>query len=420
LVFAWKFVMSWMGWGVLVVAGIVSLPCLIVAAECFLALLPLPKYRTNERRKAAVLIPAHNEQLLIGRTLQSLLPQLTEADRVLVVADNCTDNTAPIARSHGVEVLERHDMERRGKGFALAAGVVHLAANPPDVVIVFDADCVAEAGMVDVLSRTAVSTGRPVQALYLMDPPESAGPGGLISAFAFLVKNQVRARAMHRIGLPVLLTGTGMAFPWELIRDAPLATDDIVEDLTLGLTFAVAGRGPVYVESARVNGRLPDSTAGAATQRTRWEHGYLQTILTQCPRLAWTGVRGFRSDLLLVALDLVVPPLALLVLSGLVAVAVSLVEVWLNGTWWAVLMMGLAAGAAGMGLSVAWVVFARKRFPLRAMVSIPAYVLKKLPIYTGFLVHRQQAWVRTERRLEESTDAMESDTSAQEKFGERR
>ena len=410
--------MSWVGWGLLVVAGVVSVPCLIVAAECFLALLPLPKHRTSERGKVAVLIPAHNEQLLIGQTLQQLLTQITDADRVLVVADNCTDKTAPIARSHGVEVLERHDTENRGKGFALAAGVAHLAADPPDVVIMFDADCDAEAGMVDILSCTAMSTGRPVQALYLMDPPESAEPGGLISAFAFLVKNRVRARAMHRVGLPVLLTGTGMAFPWELIRDAPLATDNIVEDLALGLTFAVAGRGPVYAESARVNGRLPDSSSAAATQRTRWEHGYLHTILTQCPRLVWKGFGGFRPDLLLVALDLAVPPLSLLVLSGLVAVAISLVGAWMSGTWWAVLPLGLAAGAIGIGLCVAWAVFARKRLPLRAMVSIPVYILKKLPIYTGFLLNRQRAWVRTERRLEESTVGMESDALAQAKFKE--
>jgi hypothetical protein len=409
---------SWVGWGLLVAGGIVSVPCLIVAAECLLALLPLPKHETGERGKVAVLIPAHNEQWLIGQTLQRLLPQITDADRVLVVADNCTDKTAPIARSHGVEVLERHDTENRGKGFALAAGVAHLEANPPEVVIVFDADCEAEAGMVDILSRTAVSTSRPVQALYLLDSPESAGPAGLISAFAFLVKNQVRARAMHRVGLPVLLTGTGMAFPWELIHDAPLGTDNIVEDLALGLTFAVAGRGPVYAESARVSGQLPDSPSAAATQRTRWEHGYLHTILAQCLRLVWKGCTGLRPGLLLVALDLAVPPLSLLVLIGLVAGVMSLVGAWLSGTWWALLPLGSAAGAAGMGLCMAWAVFARKRLPLRAMGSIPAYVLKKLPIYAGFLLNRQRTWVRTERRLEESTNAMASDTLAQEKFGE--
>jgi hypothetical protein len=80
--------------------------------------------------------------------------------------------------------------------------------------------------------------------------------------------------------------------------------------------------------------------------------------------------------------------------------------------------LGLATGAAGMGLCVAWAVFARKRLPLRAMVSIPVYVLKKLPIYAGFFLNRQRAWVRTERRLEESADGMESATVAQEKSGE--
>jgi cellulose synthase/poly-beta-1,6-N-acetylglucosamine synthase-like glycosyltransferase len=397
----------------------VSVPCLIVAAECFLALLPLPKYRTGERGKVAVLIPAHNEQLLIGQTLQRLLLQITDADRALVVADNCTDETARIARSYGVEVLERHDTQNRGKGFALAAGVAHLAADPPDVVIMLDADCDAAAGMVDILSRTAMSTGRPVQALYLLEPPASAGFGGLLSAFAFLVKNQVRARALHRVGLPVLLTGTGMAFPWELIRDAPLATDNLVEDLALGLTFAIAGRGPVYAESAQVNGRFPDSAAAAATQRTRWEHGYMQTILTQCPYLVWKGLRDFRPDLLLVALDLAVPPLSLLVFSSLVAVVVSLVGSWLSGTWWAVLLLGVVCGAAGIGLCVAWAMFARQRLPLRAIAAIPAYVLKKLPIYAGFLLHRQRAWVRTERQLAEPTDGMESDTLAQKQSGAR-
>jgi hypothetical protein len=411
-------VVSWVAWGLLVVAGVVSLPCLIVATECFLALLPLPKRRTSRRGKVAVLIPAHNEQWLIGQTLQRLLPQITATDRVLVIADNCNDRTAPRARSYGVEVLERYDTENRGKGFALAAGVAHLAADPPDVVIVLDADCDAGAGMVDILSRTTVSTGRPVQALYLLDSPESAGPRGMISAFAFLVKNQVRARAMSRVGLPVLLTGTGMAFPWELIRDAPLATDNIVEDLGLGLTLTVAGRGPVYTESARVNGRLPDSPSAAATQRTRWEHGYLYTILTQCPRLVWKGFVAGRPDLFLVALDLAVPPLSLLVLSGLISVALSLVGAWMSSTWSAILPLGSAAGAAGTGLCVAWVVFARKRLPLWAMGAIPVYILKKLPIYAGFLWNRQRAWVRTERRLEESTVGVESEALARAKSRE--
>ena len=133
--------MSWIGWGLLVVAGVVSVPCLIVAAECFLALLPLPKHRSGERGKVAVLIPAHNEQLLIGQTLQRLLPQITAVDRVLVVADNCTDKTALMARSHGVECPRTPRHAESGKRLRISRWRGSFGLDPPDVVIVFDADC---------------------------------------------------------------------------------------------------------------------------------------------------------------------------------------------------------------------------------------------------------------------------------------
>jgi hypothetical protein len=73
---------SWVGRGLLVVAGVVSMACLIVAAECFLALLPLPKHRASKRGRVVVPIPAHSKQWLIGQTLQRLLPQITDGDRV--------------------------------------------------------------------------------------------------------------------------------------------------------------------------------------------------------------------------------------------------------------------------------------------------------------------------------------------------
>src|SRR5262245_12856389 len=83
----------------------------------------------------AVLIPAHNEELVLGRTLETLLPTLGAGHRVLVVADNCTDQTAKIAARHKAEVIERFDTQERGKGYAVAFGLQHLAANPPTAVV---------------------------------------------------------------------------------------------------------------------------------------------------------------------------------------------------------------------------------------------------------------------------------------------
>src|SRR5580704_15835042 len=91
--------------------------------------------------RIAVLVPAHNEGTGLLPTLEDIKRQLQPGDRILVVADNCTDDTATIARTAGAEVIERHDPDRRGKGYALDFGIQHLSATPPDILIMIDADC---------------------------------------------------------------------------------------------------------------------------------------------------------------------------------------------------------------------------------------------------------------------------------------
>jgi glycosyltransferase involved in cell wall biosynthesis len=73
---------------------------------------------------------------MIAGSLRSILPQLAEADRLLVVADNCSDDTAAIATAEGAETIERSDLAHRGKGYALDFGIRHLELDAPDVVIV--------------------------------------------------------------------------------------------------------------------------------------------------------------------------------------------------------------------------------------------------------------------------------------------
>src|SRR5262245_4660636 len=103
----------------------------------------LPAYRPHEmqagrRPLIAIVIPAHNEALGIADTLRNITPQLEVRDRLLVVADNCTDDTARIGTAAGAEVLQRFDCERQGKGYALDFGVRHLERNPPEAVLIID------------------------------------------------------------------------------------------------------------------------------------------------------------------------------------------------------------------------------------------------------------------------------------------
>ena len=117
--------------------------------------------------------------------------------------------------------------------------------------------------------------------------------------------------------------GTGMAFTWPVLRAAKLASGNIVEDLKFGPDLALAGHLPLFCPSAVVTSEFPPSTEGAPRQRERWEHGHLSTILNMAPRLVGAALR--RGDLaqLALALDLAVPPLAVLGLTTTATIVVT-------------------------------------------------------------------------------------------------
>jgi cellulose synthase/poly-beta-1,6-N-acetylglucosamine synthase-like glycosyltransferase len=379
---------------------VVFLLCFFLLVECVAALLPLAVGKSHQRNldaKVAILIPAHNEELAIQSTIQQILATNQQPDRLIVIADNCTDATASVARTCGATVIERQDQQHLGKGYAMDFGLNFLASNPPDVVVFVDADCQVEAGTIEKLTKKALRTNHPIQATYLMETPSNPTPKDAISAFAFKVKNLVRSRGMSKLGLPCLLSGTGMAFPWSVIRAVDLASGDIVEDMKLGLNLNIAGYTPLYCPEARVIGNLPQNTQAATSQRTRWEHGHLHTISNYVPMLLGAAISQGRLDLLGVALDLCIPPLSLLVVIW-IGLLVSSVLIGILSNFWIPVMIATAAGVALMSaIFTAWWKFSRDDLPLSQLLSIPIYILWKIPLYLKFFVQPQKAWIRTER-----------------------
>ena len=235
-----------------VVSGALAVPAGVLCAESLAALVPSRKparAAAGPRPRMAILVPAHDEEEGIGRTVTALRSELGPGDRLLVIADNCSDATAARARAAGAEVAERSDPDRRGKGYALSFGAKRLADAPPDVVVVMDADCRVERGTLEMLARAAHESARPVQAVYLMHSGER-DPRSAVSEFAFLLRNWVRPLGLARLGCPCQLTGTGMAFPWPLFRDAPATESFLVEDLLMGHELALLGSAPVLAEDA--------------------------------------------------------------------------------------------------------------------------------------------------------------------------
>jgi cellulose synthase/poly-beta-1,6-N-acetylglucosamine synthase-like glycosyltransferase len=373
------------------VAGVASVPFLTLIAEILAGLKPAQAIASSAPPSLVILIPAHDEGAGVAHAIAAIRAVAPDGARILVVADNCSDDTASQARFAGADVVERHDPERRGKGYALAFGRDVLAASPPETVVILDADCVPHHDTFAQISAAAMSTGRPVQAINLVDPPMQIDSMGRVSTFAFCVKNLVRQRGVQRIAGTCVLTGTGMAFPWALFRDAPLATADSVEDLALGLRFVMQGTPPQLCDGTLVTSPSPPPGAAAA-QRTRWEHGFITTAVKVAPRMLGHGVRRLHWPSIWLGLHLMVPPLALLVMLG----AVVLGGLALTKPA-AALAFAAIYVAALLAVFAAWIGVGRQVLPPALLLKIPGYMLWKLPIYLRLARGADRRWTRTGR-----------------------
>ena len=391
---------SLVSWALIVLAGAIAVPTITLGLEILAGLRPpkQPLHKGDSRGRLGVLIPAHNEAAGSALTLDNVKAQLGVDDVLLVVADNCTDDTAALSRAAGANVVERHDLERIGKGFALDFGIRHLTEKPPDIVVMIDADCELADGSLDELASACRQTGRPVQALYLMTAPPEPSINQQIAEFAWRVKNWARPLGLKCFGLPCQLMGTGMAFPWRVIQSAQLATGSIVEDLQLGLDLAASGHAPVFCPTARVTSQSAATTRGENIQRQRWEHGHIATILRQAPRLFYLATTHAELGLLALTFDLIVPPLSLLAILLVASFTLTFIAA-LIGLGTAALIIS-AASIFGFATTVglAWRKYGRDVLPPSAIAAIPGYVFRKLGLYRSALSGKITArWIGTDR-----------------------
>jgi cellulose synthase/poly-beta-1,6-N-acetylglucosamine synthase-like glycosyltransferase len=349
--------------------------------------------------RVAVLVPAHNESVGLLPTIADIKAQLRASDRLLVVADNCTDDTSEVAMGAGAEVIVRDDPGRKGKGYALAFGLGHLVTDPPDIVIMIDSDCRLANAAIDRLAAACVTQHRPIQALYLMTAPNESPINYRVAEFAWRVKNWVRPLGLRALGLPCQLMGTGMAFQWDVIRSVDLASQSIVEDMKLGLDLSLSGHPPAFCPSLAVTSTFPASVEGVRSQRLRWELGHIGMIVTAAPRLILAAIVRGNLDLLAVALDLAVPPLSLLGMLTVGMLLIAGVSAWLGLSSAALILSTATCVGFLSAVLLSWLKFGRDIVPSKAILLVASYILKKLPIYRQIVSRRAgSSWIRTDRR----------------------
>jgi cellulose synthase/poly-beta-1,6-N-acetylglucosamine synthase-like glycosyltransferase len=382
----------------LILGLVLVMPCALLLLEvCFASKKGGPRASQAialATPRFVVLIPAHNEEGGIEAVIEPLRRRGYE---LLVVADNCIDRTSEVVSKAGARVIERHDANRRGKGFALDFGIEALEANPPDVVIVFDADCFLKLGDFETLAAFCHQVQRPIQSFYSMERFVHATTRQQITAFAWTVKNYVRPSGLLRLGVPCQLMGTGMAFPWALISKSKLASSEIVEDMKLGIDFVNSGNGPIFFPGVEVQSSFPTNRLGLQTQRERWEIGHLRMIGGHSIQMIVGGLLRANIRRLIFGLDLFVPPLAFL------AIFVSFFTT-LGGVIWVTLGITSLLILATMAFVfftcaclVAWFRFGREDLGFSTLLNVPAYILMKIPLYLRGLLFRPKHWVRTKR-----------------------
>lgn len=369
----------------------------VFATELLAGLSPVRREKGSAGPVVAILTPAHNEAAGIGSMIDRLKPLLPAGARMLVVADNCSDDTADRVRAAGGEVIERRDSSKRGKGYALDFGRAHLARTPPDCVMILDADCLPEPGSIEALAGAVVASGRPGQAINLMKAGKSSGAMVEISNFAFMIKNKVRQRGLVRTGGPAIMTGTGMAFPWAVFERLALASGNIVEDLAMTVELARHGVRPMLVEDAHVWSEAA-AERDTLTQRTRWEHGYIGTAVRHGLPSLLGGIASGKWPLARLGLNLLVPPFVLLFAIGCLA-ALALVAIAAFGGPMipAAILVGLIGVSVAL-LGVAWWREGRTLLTPGSLLRLPGYVLWKIPVYLKLAKGAETQWVRTTRQ----------------------
>ena len=343
--------------------------------------------------RLAIVVPAHNEIASIADCVRSLSrcdrPTTLDAANIIVIADNCTDQTAKLASRAGAKVIERRDSQRRGKGFALQFAFAKLLGERFDAVLVVDADTVVERSLLTEVVRLFDQGADGVQARYLpLDVTDS--PRARLRNVALMAFNFLRPFARDRLGMSCGITGNGFALRRETLEAVPYKADSIVEDLEYHVSIVRAGLRIRFASATSVRAPVPVSGVAARTQRARWEGGRARIIGKYAPALASEVVHN--SRLLEPLLELLLLPLALHVslLVGGLAIPFFPGQIY----------SAFALALVGLHVALAVKLGGRSWADLSGLVAVPAYLAWKVSLIAPTLrsTRSSSEWRRTERQ----------------------
>ncbi len=261
----------------------------LVISACALIKFKEKELIINKKHKFMAIIPAHNEEKVIGNLIESLKNQDYDKELydIYVIADNCTDSTAQIAKEAGAIVYKRFDETRKTKGYALDWFLKQKIAENADydAFLVFDADNIVDKNFIKVMNKKLCQGEEVVQGYKdIKNPTGSWVSAGY--AFFYWTMHRFYHLARYNVGLSPLLNGTGFMVKFDLIKSEGWNTITLTEDIEFSLKQIIKGKKLGWATDAIVYDEQPEKFAASWKQRSRWTVGHIQCMKSYTKDLA--------------------------------------------------------------------------------------------------------------------------------------
>ncbi len=253
----------------------------LMVSLCSLVKLKDKPFLKKKNHRFMAIIPAHNEESVILNLIESLKQQNypKELLDIYVIADNCTDNTAEIARKAGAIVYERFEPEKKTKGYAMQWFLAKkIEENAPyDAFCVFDADNIVDKEFIKNMNKKLCQGEEVVQGYRdIKNPTDNWITAGY--AIFYWTMNRFYHLARYNLGLSPLINGTGFMVKFDVIKPEGWNTKTLTEDIEFSLKNIIKGRKLGWAVDAKVYDEQPLGFIQSWKQRSRWTVGHIQCI----------------------------------------------------------------------------------------------------------------------------------------------
>ena len=261
----------------------------ILISLCSLVKIKDKPLKVNKNHRFMAIIPAHNEEAVVGNLIESLKNQNYDKDLydIYVIADNCTDNTAKVAKEAGAIVYKRFDETKKTKGYALDWLLKQkIEENAPyDAFFIFDADNIVHPDFIKNMNKKLCQGEDVVQGYRdIKNPTDSWITAGY--ALFYWSMHRFYHLARYNLGLSPLLNGTGFMVKFDVVKPQGWDTVTLTEDIEFSLKRIIKGKRLGWATDAICYDEQPVGFKQSWSQRSRWTVGHIQCIKEYTKQLA--------------------------------------------------------------------------------------------------------------------------------------